>query len=257
MQKHRISTNLGKDQLVRVELKQDFDLLEILSLKFTQKEVYTSLCADYGVVVGRISVNDGFGIPNARVSIFIPIDENDQLDPLISQLYPYTSISDRNEDGYKYNLLPSRQQHSGHSPTGTFIDQEDILTREEYLEIFEKYYKYTVKTNESGDFMIWGVPLGSQTIHVDVDLSDIGCQSLVPYDFIYEGISEEKFENKYTYMSSENLDTLPQIISFDKTIEVYPFWGNEDLCEIGITRTDFDLGTRGVRIQPYALMMGG
>ena len=58
-QKHRISTNIGKDQIIKVELKQDFDLLEILSLKFTQKEAYTSLCADYGVVCGRISVNNG------------------------------------------------------------------------------------------------------------------------------------------------------------------------------------------------------
>jgi hypothetical protein len=256
-QKHRISTNIGKDQVIKVELKQDFDLLEVLSLKFTQKEIYTSLCADYGVVVGRISVNDGFGIPNARVSIFIPLDDVDENDPVISELYPYKSTSDRNETGYKYNLLPSRQQHSGHSPTGTFPDQTDVLNREEYLEIYEKYYKYTVKTNQSGDFMIWGVPLGTQTLHVDVDLSDMGCQSMVPYDFIYEGISEEKFENKYTFMSSENLDTLPQIISFDKTIEVYPFWGNEDLCEIGITRTDFDLGIRGVRLEPYAIMMGG
>ena len=91
--------------------------------------------------------------------------------------------------------------------------------------------------------MIWGVPLGTQVVHVDLDLSDMGCQSLVPYDLIYEGISEEKFENKYTYMASDNLDALPQIISFDKTVDVYPFWGNEDLCEIGITRTDFDLGS--------------
>ena len=70
IQKHRISTNIGQDQIVKVELKQDFDLLEILSLKFTQKEIYTSLCADYGVVCGRVSVNNGFGVPNARVSIF-------------------------------------------------------------------------------------------------------------------------------------------------------------------------------------------
>ena len=29
------------------------------------------------------------------------------------------------------------------------------------------------------------------------------------------------------------------------------------MCEIGITRTDFDLKERGVRIEPYALIMGG
>ena len=86
VQKHRISTNIGKDQVVKVELKQDFDLLEILSLKFTQKEVYTSLCADYGVVCGRISVNGGFGIPNARVSIFIPLTLEDEQDQVISTL---------------------------------------------------------------------------------------------------------------------------------------------------------------------------
>jgi hypothetical protein len=257
MQKHRILTQIGNDQRVTVELKQDFDLLEILSLKFTQQDAYTSLCSDYGVVCGRIGINNGFGIPNARDSIFIPQSEIDQEDPVISTLYPYTSTEDRNENNYRYNLLPSRKQHSGHTPTGTFFDQKDILTREEVLEVYEKYYKYTVKTNDSGDFMIWGVPLGSQTLHVDIDLSDMGCQSLVPFDLIYEGISEEKFENKYTFLSSENLDSLPQILSFDKTIEVYPFWGNQSLCEVGLTRTDFDLGSRGVRLEPYSLMMGG
>ena len=257
VQKHRIRTDIGKDKRVTVEIKQDFDVLEILSLKFTQQDIYSSFCADYGVVCGRISVNDGLGVGNARVSIFVPLSEVDSEDPVISQLYPYTTSSDRNEDGYRYNLLPSRKQHTGHTPTGTFPDQTDILGREEILEVYEKYYKYTVKTNDAGDFMIWGVPLGSQTIHVDVDLSDMGCQSLVPYDFVYEGVSPEKFENGYTFKASNNLDGLPQIVTFEKTIEVYPFWGNIDLCEIGITRTDFDLKDLGIRIEPYSIMMGG
>jgi hypothetical protein len=256
MQKHRISTNIGKDQKVVVEIKQDYDLLEILSLKFTQTDIYSSMCSDYGVVCGRISVNNGFGIPNARVSIFIPVSEEDLNDPVISALYPFSQVGDKNDDGYRYNLLPSRQQHGGHAPTGTFPDQTDILTREEVLEVYEKYYKYTVKTNDSGDFMIWGVPVGQQTLHVDVDLSDIGCFSLRPDDFIRQGKGVDNFKNTYTYKSSNDIDTLPQIISFDKNIEVYPFWGNEDLCEIGITRTDFDLSSKGVKVQPKAYFLG-
>jgi len=256
MQKHRISTNIGKDQKVVVELKNSFDLLEILSLKFTQTEAYSSMCSDYGVVCGRIFVNNGFGLPNARVSIFIPITEEDSNDPVISSLYPYTTVDERNEEGYRYNLLPLRQQHGGHTPTGTFPDQLDILTREEVLEVYEKYYKYTVKTNESGDFMIWGVPVGTQTIHVDVDLSDVGCFSLRPDDFIKQGRGVDGFKNSFTYKSSEDLDSLPQIVSFNQTVEVYPFWGNEDLCEIGITRTDFDLSSRGVRIEPKSYLLG-
>ena len=129
MQKHRISTNIGKDQKVVVELKNDFDLLEILSLKFTQTEVYSSMCSDYGVVCGRIFVNNGFGVPNARVSIFIPISEEDSNDPVISELYPFTTVDSKNDEGYRYNLLPSRKQNGGHEPTGTFPDQKDILTR--------------------------------------------------------------------------------------------------------------------------------
>ena len=257
MQKHRIRTEIGNNQKLTVELKQDYDLLEILSLKFSQKDAYTSLCADYGVVCGRISANNGFGVANARVSIFIPLDDVDEQDPVVSALYPYKLTQDTNTDGYKYNLFPKRKQHTGHTPTGTFPDQEDILTREEVLYVYEKYYKYTVKTNDAGDFMIWGVPVGKQTIHVDVDLSDMGCQSLVPYDFIYEGVSEEKFENNYSFRSSSDIGSLPQTLTFEESLEVYPFWGNEDLCEIGITRTDYDLSEQGIRIEPYSIMMGG
>lgn len=257
MQKHRISTNLGTDQKITVELKQDFDVLEILSLKFSQQEIYTSVCSDYGVVCGRVTANNGFGLGNARVSIFIPLSTEDENDPVISSLYPYKEVSDKNDDNYRYNLLPSRQQHGGHAATGTFPDQSDILSREEVLEVYEKYYKFTVKTNGAGDFMIWGVPVGNQTIHVDVDLSDIGCFSLRPYDFQRLGVGVDGFQNKYTFKSSEDLDSLPQIVSFDKLIEVYPFWGNEELCEIGITRTDFDLSERGVNIKPTAYLIGG
>lgn len=257
MQKHRISTRIGEDQKIVVELKNDFDLLEILSLKFTQSDIYTSMCSDYGVVVGRISINNGLGIPNARVSIFIPISEEDKEDEVISSLYPYTDVLEKNSDGYRYNLLPSRKQHSGHIPTGTFPDQKDILTREEILEVYEKYYKYTVKTNDSGDFMIWGVPIGSQTIHIDVDLSDMGCFSLTPDDFINQGFTIDSFKNEYTFKSSNDIDSLPQIVTFNQTIDVYPFWGNENLCEIGITRVDFDLSNKGLRIEPRAYVIGG
>ena len=257
IQKHRISTKLGINQKITVELKQDFDVLEILSLKFSQQDIYTSICSDYGVVCGRITANNGFGVGNARVSIFIPLDTEDENDPLISKLYPYKEVTDKDDSNYRYNLLPKRQQHGGHAATGTFPDQSDILTREEVLEVYEKYYKYTVKTNSAGDFMIWGVPVGPQTIHVDVDLSDIGCFSLRPYDLQRLGIGTDGFKNKYTFKSSEDIDSLPQIVTFDKIIEVYPFWGNEELCEIGITRSDFDLSEKGVNIKPTAYLIGG
>ena len=254
---YRIRTVPGVNTNIKINIDQDFDTLDILSLKMTQTGEYNSLCADFGVVVGRVFTNGGYGIPNARVSIFVPISDVDEDNPVISEIYPFRTSTSKNDEGYRYNLLPSVKQHSGHTPTGTFPSKVDVLTQEHMLEVYDKYYKYTAKTNDSGDFMLFGVPLGTHTIHYDIDLSDIGCQSLVPYDFKYEGVSDEKFENSYTFTSSDNLDSLPQIVSTQKTVNVEPFWGNPELCQIGITRSDFDLKERGVRIEPYAIMMGG
>ena len=67
----RIRTTPGVDKNIRIELNQDFDFLEILSLKISQEDLYQPFCANYGVVVGRVIANKGFGIPNAKISIFI------------------------------------------------------------------------------------------------------------------------------------------------------------------------------------------
>lgn len=185
---YRIRTQVGVDKYINVQLDQDFEFLEILSLKILQSQIYIRPCSDYGVVVGRISVNNGFGIPNAKVSIFIPLTSEDENDPIIADLYPYKTLNNTNDDGYRYNLLPYTQSYSNHTPTGTFPTRKDVLTNPYLIEVFDKYFKYTCTTNDSGDFMIFGVPLGSQTIHVDIDLSDIGEFSLSPQDLIRMGM---------------------------------------------------------------------
>jgi hypothetical protein len=59
---YRIRTQVGVDKSINVQLEQDFEFLEILSLKITQSQIYTRQCSDYGVVVGRLTANDGFSI---------------------------------------------------------------------------------------------------------------------------------------------------------------------------------------------------
>ena len=254
---YRIRTTVGKDTSIKVNIEQDFDYLEILSLKLLQNEVYTRQCSDYGVVVGRVSVNNGFGIPNTKVSIFIPLTEEDALNPIISELYPYKTLSDVNDEGYRYNLLPYTQQHSNHTPTGTFFEKSDILLEPYLIEVFDKYYKYTTTTNDSGDFMLFGVPVGQQTLFIDLDLSDIGEFSLTPQDLIRMGLTTEDQVNNSKFKSSTNLDSLPQLVTFNRNIEVEPFWGQPDICSLGITRTDFDLSKEaGIDIKPTSIFMG-
>ena len=254
---YRIRTKVGVDTSVKVLIEQEFEHLEILSLKILQSDIYTRQCADYGVIVGRVSVNNGFGIPNAKVSIFIPIDSVDQANPIISELYPYKTLLDNNDEGYRYNLLPYIKSYSAHVPTGTFFTRTDVLTDPILIEVYDKYYKYNAVTNDSGDYMIFGVPVGSHTIVMDVDLSDIGEFSLSPQDLIRMGIAAESQVSGTNFKSSSNLRELPQIINLNKSIEVEPLWGQPEICNLGITRTDFDLSSEAnVDIRPTSVFMG-
>jgi hypothetical protein len=256
-QSYRIRTEVGKDKYVNVLLEQDFEHLEILSLKILQSQIYTRLCSDYGVVAGRITANSGLGLPNCKVSIFIPLSNQDENNPIISDLYPYKLLNDTNVDGYRYNLLPYVRSHSGHNPTGSFPDRIDVLTDPNLIEVYDKYYKFTVKTNDSGDFLIFGVPLGTQTIHVDIDLSDIGEFSLSPQDLVRLGVATESQVAGTEFRTSTDLNTLPQIVTLNRTINVEPLWGQPEVCTIGITRTDFDITQEsGIEITPTGIFMG-
>ena len=256
-QSYRIKTELGSNKTINVQLDQEFEFLEILSLKIQQADIYTRSCADYGVIVGRVTANNGLGIPNARVAVFVPITNVDESNPLISSIYPYESPSDKNEDGYRYNLLPYEKSYSKHSATGTLPTRADSLTGITAVEIYDTYYKYTAKTNESGDYMIMGVPLGDQSIVMDVDLSDIGEFSLTPQDLIRMGLATEAQVAGSKFRTSTDLNSLPQIVNLVKNVEVSPLWGDASLCQIAINRLDFDLrDDANVDIQPTSVFMG-
>jgi hypothetical protein len=246
----------GKDKYLKVKLDQEFDFIEILSLKITQAEAYRNFCADYGVVVGRVFINNGFGIPNARVSIFIPIDDVDKDDPVINGLYPYEVVTDKDIDGKRYNLLPksSETDNECYTPVGTFPNKREVLDDPEMGHVYCKYYKFTTSTNYAGDYMIFGVPVGNYTVHVDADISDIGIASQRPYDSISQGSPIQMFDSPTKFKGGTNLDRLIQVKTTNAGVNVQPFWGSVENCEIGISRIDLDLN---YEIKPSAIFMGG
>lgn len=249
----RVRTQVGQDQNLTFELKQDFDLLEVLSLSLRQHDVYTRMCADFGVIVGRVIVNNGFGVPNCKVSVFVPLedDEND----VIKELYPFKQPFDKGSDGTRYNLLSREATFACHTPVGNFSTLEDVLTNQDVEYVYRKYYKFTVKTNDAGDFMIYGVPTGEQQLVMDVDMSDIGCFSMLPEDFKIKGYPESDFDGPH-FKDDVEIDSLPQIVHQVKTVNVTPFWGDPENCNVSITRVDFDLGDSGMKIEPSAVFMG-
>ena len=252
---YRIRTKVGQeaDTFLDVHLDQDYDSLEILSLKLSDKDTYKLHNSDYGVVVGRVLANGNFGVPNAKISVFIQADEQNS-DMKMWNLYPYTSTSTRNDDDIRYNLLPDESVKDCHKAVGTFPHKTYLLENDSLLEVFDKYYVYTTRTNAAGDYLICGVPTGMQTIHMDLDLSDCGILSQRPRDFVYKGYTIEQFENPNQFKKDENLDSLAQIFSQNQPVYVQPFWGNEDNGEtIGITRADIEIS---FKFEPTCVFMG-
>ena len=242
--RYRIKANIGKDNVLNVNFKQDIDLYEILSLDISKdvvKNSYKFFNSDYGVIVGRVLANDAFGVPNAKVSVFIPISDEDKLRTDIKELYPYSFVTDYNRDFIRYNTLPEYSVSDCHTPIGTFPSKRLVLDNNTVLEIYDKYYKYTTITNNAGDYMIFGVPVGKQTIHTDIDLSDIGVLSQIPSDFISKGYTIDMFASPSKFKKSTNLDNLAQVFSENASVNVYPFWGDKNYSEIAITRKDINI----------------
>lgn len=241
---YRIRTKVGEEPgVINVHLDQSYDLFEILSLKLTQEDAYKLYTSSYGVIVGRIIANGGFGIPNAKVSVFVEVSDEDYINNEKNYLYPYFSTSSVNNEGIRYNLLPDEPINDCYQNVGTFPNKRLVLDNDTVLEIYDKYWKYTSVTNEAGDYMIFGVPTGQQQIHVDIDLSDIGALSQRPRDMIYKGYNINQFESPNKFKQSTNLDSLSQIYTQNTGVNVYPFWGDSEESDgnIAITRADVQI----------------
>ena len=162
---YRIRTDVGIDKSITVKMQKNIDLYEILSLKLSGEKVYKLQTSNYGVIVGRVLANDAFGIPNAKVSVFIESDGNDARD--VEYIYPYSEVTSKDRNGIRYNILPDYNDDNCYRVVGTFPNKRLVLDDNTYLEIFDKYWKYTTVTNSSGDYMIFGLPTGSTQLHVE------------------------------------------------------------------------------------------
>lgn len=248
-QRIKIDLSENTDKYLKIKLDQDIEQLEFLSLKIKQEDIYNSFNADFGVVVGRVIANDSIGVPNAKLSVFIPISDEDKTRADIYSIYPYETPRDENNNGKRYNLLPRTSSitkngvYKPRQPFGSFPSKEEISTNETLLEIYDKYYKFTTITNDSGDYMFFGVPVGLQTIHMSVDITDIGEYSMSPIGMIKNlGYSENLFSSDgFNIKEQKKLEDLPNIETQEISVNVLPFWGDSELFDIGITRQDFNI----------------
>jgi hypothetical protein len=251
----RIRTNPRNttERYINVKLEQDFDTLNILSLTLKQSDIYRSFNANYGCVIGRVQ-SSGVGLPNCKVSVFIPIDTTDSTKPEILSIYPYTNTTtDQNDKGLLYNLLNKLKRlnpfsgfkennygvgYQPKTPVGSIPDKNELLVNSAWMEVYEKYYKFTTVTNESGDFMLFGVPTGSQVLHVECDSTDLGrLSNTVPVLVQTQGLPQELVNEDGTKIIPTNdLTKVPTVYRQDIPIDVKPFWGDVQTSQIGFTK---------------------
>lgn len=254
---YRIRTQVGSEASdgyisLDANLVQDYEAFDILSVKISSSDTYRLHNANYGVVVGRVIANNGFGVPNAKLSIFIESDSSDG--EKVKELYPFIASYSKDLNGVRYNLLPDEEVGDCHQIVGTFPNKRYLLDNDVVLEVFDKYYTFTTRTNNSGDYLIMGVPVGTHTLHMDLDLSDCGILSQRPRDFVYKGYTVEQFENPNKFKSGTDYENLSQVFTQDRVVNVQPFWGNESLGEtIGLTRADINIS---FEFQPTCVFIG-
>lgn len=236
------------DKYIRVKLEQEVDQLQFMTLNIYTKDVYQDFNANYGVLIGRVVANGGVGVPNAKISIFIPLTDEDAQDGEISSIYPYKTPRDENSQGKRYNLLPRVSQYvpsegiyKPKQPFGSFPIKPEIVANVAFLDVYKKYYKYTALTNEAGDYMIFGTPIGTQTVHMSVDITDIGKYSMTPAAMVTNlGYSPNFFTDDGSKIKpSSDLNDLPNIETKEISVDIIPFWGDATNFMIGITRQDF------------------
>lgn len=241
-------SNEADNNYLKIKLNQTTNTFDVLSLKISNEDIYETFNADYGILVGRVTANNGVGIPNALISVFIPISDDDLSNNDVRSIYPYKKPSDKNNEGKRYNLLDRvstyREEIGSFKPPqpfGSLPIYPEIMVNEKLFDVYNRYYKFTAKTNDAGDYMIFGVPTGEQMIHMSVDITDIGRFSMTPPLMVKTlGYSEGFFSNNNTIIrDSSDLDDLPHIETQEVTVNIQPFWGDESVFEIGITRQDF------------------
>ena len=252
----RVRTGVGKDSpdVVQFKIDQTFEFIDLLSLKISQKNFYNKPISPIGAIAGRVLANGAVGIPNAKISIFVPY-ENKIWDVTEQNLYNYVTVDTNGKEGVRYNLLPNDSDDLCHQSVGTMPLKQGILDNGDMIEVFDKYYRYTTRTNESGDYFIYGVPTGQQILHCDIDLSDIGILSQRPRDMVYKGYNIEQFESSNKFKKDIDLNTLSQIIKEDRGVYIYPFWGDTSDTDqmVAITRCDI---TPTYKFEPTCVFMG-
>jgi len=187
MNKYRIKTKIlpEQNQYLKFNLDQDFDVLDILTLSIYGTDAYPNPCSDWGVIMGRIVDSNSFPMENVKIGYILPLDDTDKNDITISSIY-------NDIMGNKYPLLPKYRVNKNHYPVGGFPSEDEVMANSALEYVYKKYFKYVGATNQNGDYVILGIPLGKGKLIMNFDSTDAGSLSTTPVQQLATGQKDKK-----------------------------------------------------------------
>lgn len=208
------------DYFYNVSVKHTIDTLDTFNVYNNVVNSLPIQSSNTGVVFGKLEaiqqINDPKS-PSERVKIPLRSVPIGIFNP--STDFPQAVSVDQNGNRLRLNF--SKFANVSLHATNYFnqqskdFDDNFLLTNTE-LKSIPEHYKMMTTTNENGEFIIYNVPIGNQTLIFDVDL-------------LKQGLTKEEVAlNFFPYPTDENpnIDSVPHFFSRQIPIEVFPAWGD-------------------------------
>lgn len=209
------------DYFMNVKINRSVGTLDTLNIYNVTNNEPQKFSNNTGVLMGKIEavqvLNDENGekiripLKNTVVGIFNP-----------SEKFPSISSSDNEGNRVRLNLYETIPQVDNPYNLKGYSSFQSYLTDVQYSKNdFENNtipdeYKYTTITNERGEFILQNIPVGQQTLMVEVDLLKFGLEP------------EEIALNFFPYPSQDdpNVSEVPHFFFGQYPINIVPSWGD-------------------------------
>ena len=224
--------NIFDDVFLNVVLNRSFDALSTMSVYNTMLNSYPTMQSQTGVVFGRLEAVQQVVNPDTGLNYRIPLRDVPIGIFNPSSDFPQTTSVDGNGNRLALNYQPilsgSPFEYTSYFNTQSLNFDDKFLQDVSTITSVPDQCKYVTKTNQNGEFIIYDVPIGSQTVMFDVDL-------------LKQGLTKDEVAlNFFPYPTSDspNIDSVPHFFFRQLPISVVPTWGD---IQTGYTELNFSV----------------
>ncbi len=213
------------DMYVNITIHREIDSLDTLNIYNVPINSTTTKDSDTGVLFGRleaiqsIQTEDGkkirIPLKNTPVAIFNSTEE-----------FPSIGVTNEDDNRITLNIRENTNVGDYFNAESERTDLKFLTNTSQFKSIPDKY-KYTAFTNENGEFIIYNVPVGEQTLMYEVNLLKQGLTA------------DEVALNFFQYPTEDNpkVDKVPHYFFRQQQVNIVPSWGTfqTGYTEINIT----------------------